>query len=135
MCVCASVCAAWSIYTLEPLTARSILLNQYADWSRERASTSLGDMLMLSYRLKLPHAMGGYESVWRPLWSHTLNDSAVSVVRLACCACDARAPVALQAYMTCAMHSTHNPHLPHIAACCMRTCRRKRPMPGPIASQ
>ena len=66
-------------------------------------STSLGDMLKLWYRLKLPHAMGGYESAWRPLWSHTLNASAVSAVRLACGACAARAPFASRAFMPCGM--------------------------------
>jgi len=39
------------------------------------ASTSLIDILTLSYRLKLPPALGGYESAWRPLYSHILNAS------------------------------------------------------------
>ena len=56
------------------------------------ASTSLVDILTLSYRLKLPHALGGYVSVWRSLYSHILNASAVSAfflwpapVRCWCC--------------------------------------------------
>jgi hypothetical protein len=56
------------------------------------SSTSLGDILTLSYRLKLPHALGGYVSAWRPLYSHILNASAVRAfffwpapVRCWCC--------------------------------------------------
>jgi hypothetical protein len=43
------------------------------------SSTSLGDILTLSYRLKLPHALGGYVSAWRPLYSHILNGNAADV--------------------------------------------------------
>ena len=43
------------------------------------ASTSLVDILTLSYRLKLPHALGGYVSAWRLLYSHILNGNAADV--------------------------------------------------------
>ncbi len=66
------------------------------------ASTSLLDILTLSYRLKLPHALGGYESAWRPLYSHILNASVVSAFFLVAGSCTMLVlPVALQACMPC----------------------------------
>jgi len=74
------------------------------------ASTSLLDILTLSYRLKLPHALGGYESAWRPLYSHILNASVVSAFFLVAGSCAMLVlPVALQACMPCTwiLRTTH----------------------------
>jgi hypothetical protein len=66
------------------------------------ASTSLVDVLTLAYRLKLPHALGGYESAWRPLYSHILNASVVSAFFLVAGSCAMLVlPVALRACIPC----------------------------------
>ena len=44
------------------------------------ASTQGSDCLSLSYRIKLPHVLGGYESTWKPLYNYNFDTNSVSRV-------------------------------------------------------
>jgi hypothetical protein len=52
------------------------------------ATSDDSDCLAVSYRIKLPQALGGYESAWKSLYSFNLNKNAVSSHCALWCVCD-----------------------------------------------
>jgi hypothetical protein len=53
------------------------------------ATSDDGDFLAVSYRIKLPQALGGYESAWKLLYEYNLNKNTISSL------CSRRLPGAL----------------------------------------
>jgi hypothetical protein len=88
------------------------------------ASTSLVDILTLSYRLKLPHALGGYESAWRPLYRHILNARAVSEFSFDLLLCDASAARCAAKMQSLHMDCAHISRGDRTDICYLGTCRR-----------
>jgi len=87
------------------------------------ASTSLVDILVLSYRLKLPHALGGYESTWRPLYRHILNVRAVSAFSFDLLLCDAGAARCAAKRQSLYMDCAHISRCDRTDICYLGTCR------------